>query len=233
MKYKIIDLAKMIDHTELKAYADETMIKKVCDEAKQYHFGMVAINSYQTKFCHDYLKGCGIHVGAAIGFPLGQTTIAAKVFETQEAIADGADEIDYVLNLAALKNKQYAYVQKEMQEMVNLCHIQQVIVKVILEVCYLTAEEIGKMCEIANIVKPDFLKTSTGFGSGGATAASVKLMRERLLPTIAIKAAGGIRDSEKFKTMVRLGATRIGATHSIAIIEGLLADHSYSDEIEI
>ena len=162
------ELARMVDHTNLRPYATAADMKKLCDEAIKYGFGMVAINPAQVKRCKEFLKGTDIHVGAAIGFPLGQTTIATKVFETEDAIKNGADEIDYVINITELKEKNYAYVEEEMQKIVDVCRKYGVIVKVIFENCFLTKNEIRKMSEIALKVRPDYVKTSTGWGSGGA-----------------------------------------------------------------
>ena len=165
-------LANMIDHTNLKAFADDAAFEKLCDEAKKYNFKMVAINPAQTVRCKKKLEGSPVHVGAAIGFPLGQTTLECKIFETKDAIEKGADEIDYVINVAELKNKNYDYIKKEMEEIVKICREAGKTSKVIFENCYLTDDEKRKVAEIAKEVKPDFIKTSTGFGTGGATAVS-------------------------------------------------------------
>ncbi|MFR1854590.1 MAG: deoxyribose-phosphate aldolase, partial [Beduini sp.] len=165
MKLSADQIAGMVDHTNLKAFADEAMFEKLCSEAREYGFKMVAINPAQTERCKRLLEGCPVHVGAAIGFPLGQTTLECKVFETKDAIEKGADEIDYVINIAELKNKNYDYIKKEMEEIVAECRKAGVISKVIFENCYLTDEEKVKVSEIAKEVKPDFIKTSTGFGT--------------------------------------------------------------------
>ena len=159
-------LANMIDHTNLKAFADDAAFEKLCDEAKKYNFKMVAINPAQTVRCKKKLEGSPVHVGAAIGFPLGQTTLECKIFETKDAIEKGADEIDYVINVAELKNKNYDYIKKEMEEIVKICREAGKTSKVIFENCYLTDDEKRKVAEIAKEVKPDFIKTSTGFGTG-------------------------------------------------------------------
>lgn len=170
-------LANMIDHTNLKAFADDAAFEKLCDEAKKYNFKMVAINPAQTVRCKKKLEGSPVHVGAAIGFPLGQTTLECKIFETKDAIEKGADEIDYVINVAELKNKNYDYIKKEMEEIVKICREAGKTSKVIFENCYLIDDEKRKVAEIAKEVKPDFIKTSTGFGTGGATVEDVKLMK--------------------------------------------------------
>ena len=212
-------LANMIDHTNLKAFADDAAFQKLCDEARQYHFKMVAINPAQTRRCKEKLAGCPVHVGAAIGFPLGQTTLECKVFETKDAIEKGADEIDYVINVAELKNKNYDYIKKEMEEIVAVCRNADVISKVIFENCYLTEEEKIKVAEIAKEVKPDFIKTSTGFGTGGAVAEDVALMKSVVGDQVKVKAAGGIRDLKTALAMVEAGAERLGTSAGVEIIE--------------
>lgn len=213
------ELAGMIDHTNLKAFADDAAFQKLCDEARNYQFKMVAINPAQTVRCKEKLKGCPVHVGAAIGFPLGQTTLECKIFETKDAIEKGADEIDYVINVAELKNKNYDYIRKEMEEIVGICKEAGVISKVIFENCYLTDEEKRKVAEIAKEVRPDFIKTSTGFGTGGATAEDVKLMKSVVGDDVKVKAAGGIRDLETALAMIEAGAERLGTSAGVEIIE--------------
>lgn len=216
-------LASMIDHTNLKPYASEQDMYKLCDEAIQYGFAMVAINSGQSKRCSEYIKskGSSVHTGAAISFPLGQTSIEAKVSETEDAIKNGADEIDYVINITELKKKNYDYIKDEMTRINDVCKKNNRICKVIFENCYLTDEEKIKLCEIASIVKPDYIKTSTGFGTSGATVEDIKLMREHTSSDVKIKAAGGIRSWETCKKLIEAGATRIGCSASIQIINEL------------
>lgn len=211
--------SKYFDHTCLKPYATRKDMAKLCEEAKKYDFMMVAINSTQTKLCKELLKETDIHVGAAISFPLGQTTIETKVFETKDAIANGADEIDYVINITELKEKNYDYIKEEMTQIVDVCRKHNVISKVIFENCYLTDEEKIKLCEIALEVKPDFIKTSTGFGTGGATVEDVKLMKSIVKNTVKVKAAGGIRDLDTCLKMIEAGAERIGTSSAIKITE--------------
>lgn len=211
--------SKYFDHTCLKPYATRKDMAKLCEEAKKYDFMMVAINSTQTKLCKELLKETDIHVGAAISFPLGQTTIETKVFETKDAIANGADEIDYVINITELKEKNYDYIKEEMTQIVDVCRKHNVISKVIFENCYLTDEEKIKLCEIALEVKPDFIKTSTGFGTGGATVEDVKLMKSIVKNTVKVKAAGGIRDLDTCLKMIESGAERIGTSSAIKITE--------------
>lgn len=212
-------LANMIDHTNLKAFADDAAFEKLCDEAKKYNFKMVAINPAQTVRCKKKLEGSPVHVGAAIGFPLGQTTLECKIFETKDAIEKGADEIDYVINVAELKNKNYDYIKKEMEEIVKICREAGKTSKVIFENCYLTDDEKRKVAEIAKEVKPDFIKTSTGFGTGGATVEDVKLMKSVVGDEVKVKAAGGIRDLKTALTMIEAGAERLGTSAGVAIVE--------------
>ena len=212
-------LANMIDHTNLKAFADDAAFEKLCDEAKKYNFKMVAINPAQTVRCKKKLEGSPVHVGAAIGFPLGQTTLECKIFETKDAIEKGADEIDYVINVAELKNKNYDYIKKEMEEIVKICREAGKTSKVIFENCYLTDDEKRKVAEIAKEVKPDFIKTSTGFGTGGATVEDVKLMKSVVGDEVKVKAAGGIRDLKTALAMIEAGAERLGTSAGVASVE--------------
>lgn len=225
--YTLDDLARLVDHTNLHADATEAGMEKLCDEARRYHFKMVAINSGQSARCAALLAGTDIHVGAAISFPLGQTSIAAKVFETQDAIESGATEIDYVVNLTEVKASNWGYVTDEMRQVVAVCREaskdreEAIPCKVIFENCLLTEDEKLGLCQVASEVKPDYVKTSTGFSTGGATVADVKLMREHVPAEVQVKAAGGIRDAGTFLDMARAGTTRIGSSAGIPIIEEL------------
>ena len=225
--YTLDDLARLVDHTNLHADATEADMEKLCEEARRYHFKMVAINSGQSARCAALLAGTDIHVGAAISFPLGQTSITAKVFETQDAIANGATEIDYVVNLTEVKAGNWDYVANEMRQVVAVCReasegLEEAIpCKVIFENCLLTEDEKLGLCQVASEVKPDYVKTSTGFSTGGATVADVKLMREHVPAEGQVKAAGGLRDADTFLDMVRAGATRIGCSAGIPIIDEL------------
>lgn len=213
-------LAGMFDHTLLKAFATKEDFRKICEEAKTLKTAMVAINSSPVKWCKEFLKDTDIHVGAAISFPLGQTPIEIKVAETKKAIEDGADEIDYVINVGELKGGNLAYIEDEMTQMVAVCREYGKMIKVIFETCYLSQEEIKAVALIAKKVKPDFIKTSTGFGTQGATVENVKLMKETVGEEVEVKAAGGIRDWETCAQMIDAGATRIGTSSSFAILEG-------------
>lgn len=216
-------LAAYFDHTQLRAYAIRQDFEKVCGEAREYGFAMVAINPAPVRLCKELLKDTGVHVGAAVGFPLGQNTIAAKVFETRDAIANGSDEIDYVVNITQLKEKNYDFVREEMASIVGVCREAGVVSKVIFENCYLTREEKLSLCAIAREVRPDFIKTSTGFGTGGATFEDVELMKKAVGNDVKIKAAGGIRNLETALGMIDRGVSRIGSTASVAIVEELKA----------
>ena len=211
-------LAGMIDHTNLHAYADHADMERLCSEAVQHHFAMVAVNSCQTAFCHELLKDTGIHVGAAIGFPLGQQTTEVKLFEAADAISHGADEIDYVINITEVKEGNYAYIEDEMRRMVGLCKKKKVICKVIFETCYLSRDEIIRLCRIAKEVRPDFIKTSTGFGTAGATVENVRLMKETVGSEVKVKAAGGIRTLKQALEMIDAGAERIGTSRGSDIM---------------
>ena len=179
--------SKLFDHTQLKPYATDSDIKKLCDEAIKYNFKTVAINNANIEKCTNFLKGSDILVDAAVSFPLGQCTLDTKIFETKDAIKKGAKEVDYVINIAELKNNNLYYIEKEMESLVKVCRNSNITIKVIFENCYLTDEEKIKLCKIANKYKPDFIKTSTGFGTSGATLEDVKLMRQYALPEITLK----------------------------------------------
>ena len=215
--YTLDDLARLVDHTNLHPDATREDMERLCDEARRYHFKMVAINSVQSALCSRLLAGTDIDTGAAIGFPLGQTSIACKVFETRDALAAGANEIDYVVNLTEVKAGNWAYVEDEMQQIVDVCRAAGVPSKVIFENCLLTDEEKIALCEVANRVLPTFVKTSTGFSTGGATVHDVELMKRTVGDRLKIKAAGGIHTREDALAMIAAGADRIGASASIAI----------------
>lgn len=205
-------LAGMIDHTNLKAFATDADLEKLCDEARTNKFAMIAINGVQVAHCHELLAGSGVHVGATVSFPLGQMTIESKVFECEDAIKNGADEIDYVLNIGRLRMGDLDYIEKEMQAIVEVTRKHGVLSKVIFENCYLTEEEIRAAACVAKKVKPDYIKTSTGFGTGGATVSDVALMKSVVGDEVKVKAAGGIRTWEDCRAMIEAGAERIGTS---------------------
>ncbi len=211
--------AAMIDHTLLKPDATKEQFDVLCAEARQYKFAMVAINPYPVSMCSELLDGSGVGVGAAISFPLGQLTIDEKVNETRSAIADGATEIDYVVNITELKAGNQDYITEEMTRIVKACRDANVVSKVIFENCYLTDEEKTTLANIAREVKPDFIKTSTGFGPGGATLPDVELMKSIVGDDVQVKAAGGIRSLDDALAFVEAGATRIGTSSGVALVE--------------
>ena len=217
-------VAGMIDHTNLKATATREDIRRLCEEAKTYRFASVMVNSAFTALCSELVKGTGVLVGTVAGFPLGQMSTAAKVFEAETAIADGADEIDYVVNVSDVKDRKWDLVRGEMEKITAACHSRGAGCKVIFENCYLTKEEIVRLAEIAKEVKPDFIKTSTGFGTGGATPEDVRLMKETVGDAVKVKAAGGIRDWASCRAMIEAGAERIGASAGRQILGEFSAD---------
>ncbi|WP_288207300.1 deoxyribose-phosphate aldolase [uncultured Parabacteroides sp.] len=212
-------LAGMIDHTFLKPFGTAENIEKLCAEARKYEFAMVAINPAEVETCVKLLEGSPVRVGAAIGFPLGQTTTECKAFETRDAIEKGATEIDTVINVRALQKGRLDIVKKEIKDMVAICRPAGVICKVILETCYLSDAEKETVCQIAKEAGVDFVKTSTGFGTAGATVEDVALMRRVVGPEIGVKAAGGIRDLDTALAMIKAGATRIGTSSGVSIVE--------------
>lgn len=211
-------IEKYIDHTLLKANVTNEEIEKLCEEAITYNFKSVMVNPSYIQRCKQLLKGTEIKIGTVIGFPLGQNTIEVKVFEILDAFEKGVDEIDYVLNISEVKNRNFVYIEDEMEMIVNLCREKQIVSKVIIETCYLTKTEKVKILKIVKKIKPDFVKTSTGFGTGGAEVEDVKLMKRIVGETVKIKASGGIRDLIKFEEMINAGATRIGTSSGVKII---------------
>lgn len=221
------NIASMIDHTILKPDTTREVVKKVCDEAKEYNFASVCVNPYYVSFVKNQLEGTDVKVTSVIGFPLGSTTKEVKAFEAQNAIENGADELDMVINVGALKNKEYHIVKEDIEAVVNVAK-DKALVKVIIETCLLTDEEKSMACKLSLEAGADYVKTSTGFSTGGATVEDVRLMRSIVGPNIGVKASGGIRDSKKTREMIEAGASRIGASSSVEIVKGLeAADHSY------
>ncbi len=218
-KFSSEELAKMIDQTLLKPNVSQNDFEQFCKESAKYQFKMIAINSAPVKMCKAMLKGSGVLVGAAISFPLGQTTVQTKVFETSDAIMNGADEIDYVVNIVELKSGNIQLIEDEMTQIVKVCRDNKVTSKVIFENCYLTEEEKGILCKVALNVGPDFIKTSTGFGQWGATTDDVKYMKKMVGDKIKVKAAGGIKNLETALAMIEAGAERIGTSAGTAIVD--------------
>ena len=212
------DILKKVDHTLLGQTATWDDIRGILDDAMKYEAASACIPAAYVKQAAEYVAG-KLPICTVIGFPNGYNTTAVKVFETKNAIENGADEIDYVINIGELKNGNYAYIEDEMEQIVKLCRDNNVLIKVIFENCYLEKDEIVKVAEIAKKVKPDFIKTSTGFGPSGATVEDVKLMKETVGDEVKVKAAGGIRDLETCLAMIEAGAERIGCSKSIEITE--------------
>lgn len=210
--------ASYIDHTLLKPEATKEQIQRICAEAKEYGFASVCVNPAWVSLAAAELKEAASKVCTVIGFPLGASTSATKAFETKDAIANGADEIDMVINIGALKSKQYEAVEKDIRAVVEAAN--GTLVKVIIETCLLSKEEKMKACELAVSAGADFVKTSTGFSTGGATVEDVALMRQTVGPKIGVKASGGVRSLEDLESMVKAGATRIGASSGVKIIKG-------------
>lgn len=212
-----MNLAKMIDHTLLKSAATRPDIEKLCQEAREYGFCSVCVNPFWVSYAKKLLQGCDVKVCTVIGFPLGANTSAVKAYETAEAVKNGADEIDMVINIGALRNREYDTVLQDIQAVRQAClgHV----LKVIIETSQLTDEEKVKACELATQAQADFVKTSTGFVGGGATADDVALMRRSIAPAMQVKASGGVRTRADAQAMAEAGATRIGASSSIHIVE--------------
>jgi len=224
MNYTIKSVAAMVDHTNLKAFATREDFQKLCDEARAYGFKSVAINTYPVRMCREMLQGSDVLTGAAVGFPLGQMTIEAKVAEAEDAVKNGCQEFDYVCNVGKVKEHDFDYLEREMAALVAVARRSGICCKVIFETCYLTEEEIVALAQVASRVKPDFVKTSTGFGTAGATAEHVALMKRHAGPDVQVKAAGGIRSWAAAKAMIDAGATRLGTSSGIKIIEEMRAE---------
>ena len=210
-------LSKYIDHTLLKADASLTAIKKLCDEAKEYDFKSVCVNTCNIEFCKKELEGADVLVCCVIGFPLGAMSCEAKVAEAKDAIAKGADEVDMVINIGRLKDKDYAYVTEEIRKIKEA--VGDKTLKVIIETCLLTYEEKVKACECILEARADFVKTSTGFSTSGATFEDVALLKKTVGDRCYVKAAGGVRSRDDFNRMIELGADRIGTSSGTKLIE--------------
>mgnify|MGYP001320360110 FL=1 len=219
-------IARYIDHTLLKPESTQADIIQLCKEAKQYQFATVCVNPFWVKTAAEELKSSGVGVATVIGFPLGATSTFTKVAETRDAIASGATEVDMVINIGALKSKDEMAVYQDIRQIVRAAN-GQALVKVIIETGFLTDEEKKRACMIAKEAGADFVKTSTGFGPGGATVEDIKLMRETVGPEIGVKASGGVRDFETAKAMIDAGATRIGASSGVAIVKGEKGEGEY------
>ncbi|ATN02227.1 deoxyribose-phosphate aldolase [Staphylococcus capitis] len=220
-----MNVAKYIDHTLLKPDSTREQIDKILEEAKKYQFKSVCINPTHVSYASQQLLDTDVLVCTVIGFPLGATTTDVKVFETENAIKNGASEIDMVINIGALKDQRYDEVQKDIEGVIAAANGKTV--KVIIETVLLTDEEKVKACELAEKAGATFVKTSTGFAGGGATPEDVKLMKDTVGNRLEVKASGGVRSLEDFEKMIEAGATRIGASAGVQIIEGLDSNSDY------
>lgn len=208
---------KYFDHTILKADATEAQVAKICKEALENDFASVCVNQYYTKFVAERLKGSDVKVCTVVGFPLGMSDTRVKAFETKAAIEDGAEEVDMVINVGALKDGKYDYVRNDIKTLKDVCG-KEVLLKVIIETCLLTDEEKVKACELAKEAGADYVKTSTGFSTGGAKAEDVALMRKTVGEELGVKASGGIHTAEEAQAMIDAGASRLGTSATLAII---------------
>jgi len=213
-------LAGMIDHTNLKNYIPRAELESFAKAALPYGFKTLAVNNAPIPYLNKILEGSPTVCDAAVSFPFGQSTIETKVFETRDVIAKGAGEVDYVCNIVELKSGHWDYIEEEMRQIVAVCREHNIVSKVIFENCYLTDDEKKRMCEAALKVRPTFIKTSTGFGTGGATVEDVRLMKSMVGDELKIKAAGGIRTTQAALDMIQAGAERIGTSRGIDIVEG-------------
>ena len=216
----VVDVAGFIDHTVLKPDASLEDIDRICDEALNHGFASVCVNGVHVRRCAEILAGSSVRVCSVIGFPLGAMSPEVKVYEARRAVEDGACEIDMVMNVGALKSGDDDFVRRDIAGVVETCHRLGAKLKVILETGLLSDPEKIRACELAKSAGADFVKTSTGFSKGGATAEDVALMRRTVGPTLGIKASGGVRTAEDVRAMVEAGATRIGASASVAIVQG-------------
>jgi deoxyribose-phosphate aldolase len=221
-----MNVAKMIDHTALKAETKKEQIMVLCQEAKEYGFASVCVNPTWVELAAEMLTGSDVKVCTVIGFPLGANTPETKAFETKDAIEKGATEVDMVINIGALKDKNDELVERDIRAVVEAAK-GKALTKVIIETCLLTEEEKVRACELAVKAGTDYVKTSTGFSTGGATIEDITLMRKTVGPDIGVKASGGVRDVQGAKDMIEAGATRIGASSGVSIVKGLTADSDY------
>ena len=214
-----MELNRMIDHTILKPEATEAAVQKIIDEAKEYNLFSVCINPCWVAFASEQLADTDVAVCTVIGFPLGANTPEVKAYEAADAIKNGANEVDMVINIGALKSQQYDHVRQDIQGIVDAAK-GKALVKVIIETALLTDEEKVKACELAKEAGADFVKTSTGFSTGGAKVADIRLMRETVSHDMGVKASGGVHNAEEALAMIEAGATRIGASTGVAIVSG-------------
>lgn len=212
-----MEINRIIDHTLLKPESTEAQIEEIVREAIEYNFFSVCVNPIWVKKCAEMLKNSSVKVCTVIGFPLGANTLETKLFETKNAIENGADEIDMVINIGYIKSKKFTEVEDEIRAIAKICHDNGNILKVILENCLLTKDEIKKACELSDRAGADFVKTSTGFSTSGANSEDVKLMKDSVSDRVKVKASGGIRDYKKAIEMINNGADRLGVSAGVAI----------------
>ena len=213
------NIARYIDHTLLKADATRAQVTQLCREAQEYRFAAVCVNPTHVRLCADLLKDSGVTVASVAGFPLGATPPEVKAYEARQAIQNGATEIDMVINIGALKDGDYGLVERDIAAVVRVCHDSGAVCKVIIEAALLSEQEKVKACELAQEAGADYVKTSTGFGPGGATPADVALMRRVVGPGMGVKAAGGIRSLADAQAMIEAGASRIGTSAGAKIVQ--------------
>jgi deoxyribose-phosphate aldolase len=218
-EYSPASMAKYVDHTILAANSSKDAVQKVCDEARKYKFASVCVNGYNTKFVAQQLEGSGVKTCTVVGFPLGAMSPKAKAEETSLVIIDGATEVDMVVNIGAIKSGDWKLVFDDIEGVVRAAR-GKAIVKVIIETCLLTDEEKVKACAVSKLAGADFVKTSTGFSTGGATEDDVSLMRKTVGPDLGVKASGGVRSYEDAVKMIKAGATRLGTSSGVAIVSG-------------
>ncbi|WP_110926915.1 deoxyribose-phosphate aldolase [Bacillus massiliglaciei] len=221
-----VNVAGMIDHTLLKADTTKEQIKVLCEEAMEYHFASVCVNPTWVKYAAELLRGSDVKVCTVIGFPLGANTPETKAFETKDAIENGAHEVDMVINIGALKDKDDELVERDICAVVAASK-GKALSKVIIETALLTDEEKVRACEISVKAGADYVKTSTGFSTGGATVEDVALMRKTVGSQVGVKASGGVRSSADAEKIIEAGASRIGASAGVSIVKGLTADSDY------
>ncbi len=221
-----MNINKYIDHTALKPETTSRQIEKLCAEARDFDFFSVCVNSYFVKQAVSLLQNSSVKVCTVVGFPLGASTMETKRFEAMKAMAEGAKEIDMVISLSAIKSENWQYALDDMSSLAQVVHQQGGLLKVILETCLLTQEEKVKACELAVKAKVDFVKTSTGFSTSGATIEDVKLMRS-IVGSLGVKASGGIKDIDTARLMIEAGATRLGTSSGVEILKGITSTASY------
>ena len=219
------ELASYLDHTLLKPDATRAQIEKLCAEAAEHQFASVCVNGSRVELAHSLLEESNVQVCTVVGFPLGAMEADVKRYETEAAVDSGAGEIDMVMNVGRFQDGEYDYIVREIRDVVEAADDR--VVKVILETCLLSNEEIARACKLVVQAQAHFVKTSTGFGSAGATLEHVKLMRETVGQFAGVKAAGGVRNAEDARAMIEAGATRIGTSNSVAIVSGETASQSY------